>query len=273
MEALLSDVSVSPNGSPHLIASMDKLDKKTIKVSRDLTYTYYTSSAQEGRPTLFLAHGWPDTAELWNDLATDYLIPNGYGIVAIDCLGYGGTDKPTDYNLYDFQKMTGDVMEILDKESIDKVVSVGHDWGSAFAQRVYNFHPDRVIGVVAVSVAYFPPGPFDLDQILASTQQVFGYGIYWYWKFFTADDGADTMNNNVDSVFDVCHALPESWLDTFCKKDGMREFISEGRRQEVESYVTDDFRAKWVERLKRDKFDGPQCWWVDVPAFGACEYC
>lgn len=260
---------------------MEKIDKKTIKVSRNLTYTYYTSPAKDGQPTLLLVHGWPDTAELWNAFTTDYLVPNGYGVVALDCLGYGGTDKPTDYHEYDFQKMTGDIIEILDKESIDKVVSLGHDWGSALAQRVYNFHPDRVIGVVAVNVAYIPPGPFDLDTVLEATQQAFGYGtltqtqprpsltkyrygVYWYWKFFTADDGAPTMNKNVDSVFDVAHGIPETWLDTFCKPDGMRNFVSEGRRQEVESYVTDDFRSNLVERLKRDGFDAPQCWWVPL---------
>jgi soluble epoxide hydrolase / lipid-phosphate phosphatase len=244
---------------------MDKLQKKTIQVSRGLTYAYYTHPAKDGRPTLFLAHGWPDTADLWSGLIGDYLLPNGYGIVAIDCLGYGGTDKPTDYTMYDFQKMTGDVIEILDKESLDRVVSTGHDWGCALAQRMYNFHPDRVIGVITLSVAYIPPGgPFDLDQVIEATQQAFSYGTYWYWKFFTADDGAEIMNKNVESVFDVAHGLPESWLDTFCKEDGMRNFVSGGKRQEVESYVTDDFRKEWVDRLKRDKFDGPQCWYVAV---------
>ena len=239
---------------------MDRLDNKTIKVSRGFTYNYYTSPAKDGRPTLFLAHGWPDTAALWDGLVADYLLPNNYGIVAIDCLGYGGTDKPTDYTAYDFQKMTADVIEILDKESIDKIVSTGHDWGCALAQRMYNFHPNRVIGIISVSVAYVVPGPFDLDKTLEATQQALGYGNYWYWKFFTAEDGAPKMNENVDSVFDAAHGVPETWLDTFCTEDGMRNFISQGKRQEVESYVTDNFRSEWVQRLKRDKFDGPQCW-------------
>ena len=125
---------------------------------------------------------------------------------------------------------------------------------------MYNFHPDRVIGVISVNVAYVVPGPFDLDQTLEATQQALGYGNYWYWKFFTADDGAPKMNENVDSVFDAAHGIPETWLDIFCKEDGMRNWVSQGKRQEVESYVTDDFRSEWVQRMKRDKFDGPQCW-------------
>jgi soluble epoxide hydrolase / lipid-phosphate phosphatase len=240
---------------------MDKLNKKTIQVSRDLRYTYYTSPAKEGRLTLFLVHGWPDTAELWNGLVTDYLLPDGYGVIAIDCLGYGGTDKPTDYKLYDFQKMIGDFVEILDKESVDKVISVGHDWGALPAQRLYNFHPERVLGVITVSVAYFPPGPpFDLDQNLEATKQLFGYGTYWYWKLFTADDGPNILNDHIESLFDAAHGIPESWMQTFCEPDGMRNFLLEDRRQEVESYVTDEFRKNWVDRLKRDKFDAPQCW-------------
>jgi pimeloyl-ACP methyl ester carboxylesterase len=239
---------------------MDQLANKTIKVSRGYTYNYYTSAPKDNRPTLFLSHGWPDTAELWSDLVTKYLVPNGYGIVAIDCLGYGGTDKPTDYHVYDFQKMCADVIEILDKEGVGKFVSTGHDWGCALAQRLYNFHPERVLGVISVSVPYLAPAAFDLDQTLELTQQVLGYGIYWYWKFFTADDGARILNENVESIFTVAHGLPESWMYTFCTEGGMREFVSAGKTQEVESYVTEDYKKKWIERLRRDGFDAPQCW-------------
>jgi soluble epoxide hydrolase/lipid-phosphate phosphatase len=159
---------------------MDSLEKKTISVSRSLTYTYYTSLARDSLPTCLLVHGWPDTAELWSDLITNHLQPAGYGVVAIDCLGYGGTSKPTDYQSYNFQRMSQDVVDILNNEKLDKVISLGHDWGCGLSQRVYNYHPDRVSGVVLVNVAYLAPTPepFDLDQTLELTSQFFGYGTY-----------------------------------------------------------------------------------------------
>lgn len=239
---------------------MDNLTKKTLKVSRGYTYTYYTSPAKDGKPTCFLAHGWCDSAELWSAFANDYLMPNGYGVIVPDCLGYAGTDKPTDWEEYDMKKMTADAVEILDNESVQKFVSIGHDWGTALAQRLYNFYPDRVIGLILVSVAYIPPGPFDFEQSQELGKQVVGYPQYYYWLFFTADDGPAIMNQNVESVFEVEHGIPSSWMNTFCKEGGMREFISNGKRHELELYVTDEYKSKWIERVSRDKFDGPNCW-------------
>jgi soluble epoxide hydrolase / lipid-phosphate phosphatase len=96
---------------------MDKLDKKTLDVSRGFTYTYYASPAQDNKQTLLLVHGF-----------LDYLIPNGYGAIAIDCLGYSGTSKPTDKESYSLELQAHDLKEIVDKEGLDKVVIVGHDW-------------------------------------------------------------------------------------------------------------------------------------------------
>ncbi|KAL6399572.1 hypothetical protein AUP68_18122 [Ilyonectria robusta] len=108
---------------------LSKLTRKTLQVSRGFSYTYYTSPAQDSKPTLILFHGWPDTARLWAGLINDYLLPLGYGIVALDCLGYGGTSKPTDLSSYAWQHMTADAVEILDAEKLATVISVGHDWG------------------------------------------------------------------------------------------------------------------------------------------------
>jgi soluble epoxide hydrolase/lipid-phosphate phosphatase len=159
---------------------MDSLDKKTFKVSRGFTYTYYTSPARDSLPTIILFHGWPDTAELWEGVITDYLKPAGYGIVALDCLGYAGTSKPIDYKAYNMQHMSKDAIDILDHEKLDKVISLGHDWGCGIAQRLYNFHPDRVIGLVMLNVSYLvpTPEPFDLDKTIALTTQFFGYGTF-----------------------------------------------------------------------------------------------
>lgn len=169
---------------------MDNLTKKTITTKRGFEYTYYVSPAAAGKPTLLLHHGFPDQAEEWEDLITNHLKPAGYGAIAPDLLGYGGTSKPTDPAAYKFGGMTADLLEIIDAEKVDKVVSLGHDWGSRAAQLFYNLHPERVNGLVMVNVAWSGANrvPFDLDQVLAQSQQVFGYGTVWYWKLFTADD-------------------------------------------------------------------------------------
>lgn len=241
---------------------LSKLEKKTFDVSRGLTYTYYVSPAQSPKPTIALFHGWPDTAKLWANLVNGYLLPNGYGIVALDCLGYGGTSKPTDVEAYAWHRMTADMTEILDAEEIPKVVSLGHDWGSAMAQRFYNFYPTRVSGLVLLNVGYIPPsGQFDLDTVNKVTKEAFGHGIYEYWHFFTAEDGATISNQNLESVYTVAHGDPHTWLENWCTPGGMRKYVSEGRTQPTLPYASGEHKVDFMERFSVDGLDAPSCWY------------
>lgn len=242
---------------------MDSLTKKTLQVSRALTYTYYTFPAAHDKPTLLLLHGFPDSAAEWSDLITSHLVPAGYGVIAPDCLGYGGTSKPTDPHAYAFTSMVPDIIEILDAENVPRVISLGHDWGCALAQRVYNIAPDRVSGLVMVNVTYVPPSndPFDLDATLALTEKVFGYGTFWYWKFFLADDAPGIVHNNLDSFFDAMHSPGEKWKELLCTPDGLRNFVARGERCEVQPYATEELRSEWTGRLRRGGLTAPFCWY------------
>ena len=88
------------------------------------------------------------------NLLDTYLQPGGYGVIAVDDLGYARSSKQTDAMAYALNVMADDLCEILDAEKLDHVISLGHDWGSVLAQRLYNFHPDRVQGLVVMNVAY-----------------------------------------------------------------------------------------------------------------------
>ncbi|TPX10550.1 uncharacterized protein E0L32_008436 [Thyridium curvatum] len=253
---------------------LSKLNRKTLRVSRGFTYTYYTSPARDSsKPTLILFHGWPDTARLFAGLANDYLVPNGYGIVAPDCLGYGGTSKPTDDESYAWQRMAADAVEILDAEGLDRVVSAGHDWGSALAQRLYHFHPARVAGLVTLNVPYLPPtGDFDLEAANAATRQAWGAGVYEYWRFFTAGDAPALMARNLESVYSAAHGEPATWEQNWCSPGGMRAWVSEGRTQPTLPYASGEHKADFMRRFDPsegggDGFEAPSCWYSSF-AFG-----
>jgi pimeloyl-ACP methyl ester carboxylesterase len=52
---------------------------------------------------------------------------------------------------------------------------VGHDWGAIVAWDLALLRPDRVRGVVALSVPYAPRGPISL---LTAMQSILGEGFY-----------------------------------------------------------------------------------------------
>ncbi|KAK6379621.1 hypothetical protein LTS17_005693 [Exophiala oligosperma] len=239
---------------------MDLLEKRKFDVSRGFTYTYYVNVAKRKLPTLFMIHGFPDSPEEFSDVVRDYLLPHGYGVIAIDCLGYGGTSKPSDREAYNYQLLSQDMKEIIDQEGVEKVISTGHDWGSPLAQRLYNFHAERVEGLVLLNVAYNVPSakPFSLDALIQITTKSFGYGTNWYWELFTAPDGAAVLNSHLDSVWTLFHAAkPELWLETVCKEGGTRDFVEQDKKVPVMSYATEARRRAWFERFADGGLDAP----------------
>lgn len=106
---------------------MDISSYKDLKTSRGINYHYYFSKASEGKSTLVFLHGFPSTSYDWVNQVT-FFKKEGYGLIVPDMLGYGGTDKPSDPEKYTSKKLAQDIVDILDKEGIDKSIVIGHDW-------------------------------------------------------------------------------------------------------------------------------------------------
>lgn len=243
---------------------MDAFDKKTLKTTRGLNYTYYTANGDKSLPVLFFQHGWPDHAALWQKIA-DPLRSTNHPIIVPDMLGYDGTDKPTEVTQYKWDVMVPDLMEIIDAEGHEKAVSIGHDWGSACASRLYNYYPDRVVGLINLNVAYMPPGrqPFDIDAHNKFTTQVFGAPLLSYWSVFAAPDGPELLKNNLDRIYQAMHGAGDTMVKMFTSTNAMREYLTHGGSPiTLRSYAEDaEFKKAFMDRFSRDGFEGAQCWY------------
>ncbi|KAI0600468.1 epoxide hydrolase-like protein [Biscogniauxia sp. FL1348] len=253
---------------------MDGLEKKTIQTSR-FTYTYYISAPRPNRPTLLLLHGFPDDAHLWDGIAAQL---GQYRLIVPDLLGYSGTSKPTDAAAYNHADVTRDLVEILDAEQVGKVVSVGHDWGSEVAQRLCNYQPDRVAGLVMLNVGYSPPAPerFDLAAFNAQTAAAFGYPLFAYQEFFVSADAARILDADPGRFYDGIHGAGRGWMrELFCVPGNMRKWMLGGEEEEEEEggksgwtveprpYAARDPGARdaFVRRFRRDGFAAPLCYY------------
>jgi alpha/beta hydrolase fold len=56
------------------------------------------------------------------------LVSQGFGVIAPEMLGYGGTAKPTDASAYSRLKVGDSMKDMLITEKLDKVIVLGHDW-------------------------------------------------------------------------------------------------------------------------------------------------
>ena len=91
-------------------------------------YRYVHYKPAKGKPYILWLHGFPSSSYDWRR-QFDYFHKRGYGSIAPDTLGFGGTDKPSEADLsaYTMKNMARDIVEILDCEGIKTFVGAGHD--------------------------------------------------------------------------------------------------------------------------------------------------
>ncbi|MFF2406075.1 SDR family oxidoreductase [Streptomyces sp. NPDC058092] len=84
----------------------------------------------ESRPTIVLVHGYPDSKEVWTDVARQ--LADQWHVVLYDVRGHGRSTAPTPLRGgFTLEKLTDDFLAVVDAVSPDRPVHlVGHDWGS-----------------------------------------------------------------------------------------------------------------------------------------------
>ena len=101
---------------------------ESTQLSDGTTYAFvYVPPADSEKPTFLLLHGFPSSSWDWRHQISQ-LQQAGFGVVAPDLLGYGDTDKPEELEAYAMKRMSGHMVELLQKIGTDKVIGVAHDW-------------------------------------------------------------------------------------------------------------------------------------------------
>jgi len=125
-------------------------------------------------PLVLLLHGFPESWYSWRHQLTA-LAQAGYHAVAADQRGYGQTDRPAQIGKYTQLHLVGDIIGLLDALQEEQAAVVGHDLGATIAWNVALMRPERIRGVVGLSVPYRPRGPISM---LTALRSVLGEGFY-----------------------------------------------------------------------------------------------
>ena len=106
---------------------MNSSPNSRFTTSRNFVYSYVNIPPKQGDTYLLFLHGFPSSSYDWR-YQIPYFANKGYGIIAPDTLGYGGTSKPLSAEAYKGRAMAEDMYEILKYEKIESVIGIGHDW-------------------------------------------------------------------------------------------------------------------------------------------------
>ena len=78
-------------------------------------------------PVLFFLHGWPDSAELWEN-QLDYFSKNFF-CIAITLPDFDGKTTSS----YNYPRLVAKIVEEIKATGRQQVILVGHDWGAYIA--------------------------------------------------------------------------------------------------------------------------------------------
>jgi soluble epoxide hydrolase / lipid-phosphate phosphatase len=115
--------------------------------------SFYLASGPEDGPMLLFIHGWPELSLSWR-AQLPALGALGFRVIAPDMRGYGRSSVPDTHDAYTLENIVADMIELVDHLGADKVVWIGHDWGSPVAWSLAAHHPDRTAAVASLCIPY-----------------------------------------------------------------------------------------------------------------------
>ncbi|KAM0083688.1 hypothetical protein ACKRZS_004140 [Fusarium odoratissimum] len=213
--------------------------------------------------TLLFLHGFPSTLTDWVH-QIQHFSSEGYGVVALDLLGYGESSKPTDVNAYRLKPMSDEVIELLDHLDLKTVAGIGHDFGATLLSRMAAYHPSRWEALVFLAVG--PPRlgtPFDVDMINTMTKQFLGYEMLGYIPWLADYRSQELLEKNAEATMSLMFCRDrEEWETWFHPLGKMEEFVREDRRLPIASWYTEDLQKAHLKAFgSHDGYKGVCRWY------------
>src|SRR5215831_1354346 len=137
----------------------------------------HIAEAGEG-PLVVLLHGFPESWYSWRHQLTA-LAAAGYHAVAPDQRGYCQTEAPDEPDEYTMLHLTGDVIALMDALGEERAVVAGHDWGDTVAWHAALLRPDRVRGVIGLSIPFRPRGMVAPTTVMPQNEESQFYQLYF----------------------------------------------------------------------------------------------
>lgn len=158
---------------------MSAIEVREHTVSVNGVELFVRDAGDPADPAVILSHGFPELGYSWRH-QIPALVGAGYRVIVPDQRGYGRSSRPEAIADYDIIHLSGDLIGLLDEAGIERATVVGHDWGSMVVWQTALLHPDRVNGVVGMSVPFIPRGPMPPTQLM---KMAFGDNFFYILYF------------------------------------------------------------------------------------------
>jgi pimeloyl-ACP methyl ester carboxylesterase len=194
-----------------------------------------------------LAHGFPELSYSWRH-QIPALADAGYHVLAPDQRGYGRSSRPDVITDYDIEHLTDDLLGLLDDIGEERAVFVGPDWGSMVVWNMALLHPERVAGVVGMSVPCIPRGPMPPIEMM---RQVLG-DAFFYITYFQEPGVADA-ELGADPATTMRRMMANLRSDGVTEEQMATMFANDGRGF-IERMPEPDGLPDWLSQEELDHY-------------------
>ncbi|MEO8534746.1 MAG: alpha/beta hydrolase [Flavobacterium sp.] len=112
----------------------------------------YVKDYGQGKPVI-LIHGWPLSNEMW-EYQIDFLVSNGFRVIAYDRRGFGKSSQPWDG--YDYDTLSDDLQEIIEQLELTDATLVGFSMGGGEVVRYFSRHGGKGVSKAALISSVIP---------------------------------------------------------------------------------------------------------------------
>ncbi|OGU65683.1 MAG: hypothetical protein A2499_16275 [Stygiobacter sp. RIFOXYC12_FULL_38_8] len=113
-----------------------------VKSSDGVEIAYSVSG--KGEPALIFVHGWGWDQSLWKKQIAKF--SSKYKVVTLDLAGHGESGKKR--KSFTIKAFSDDVVSVVNKLKLNKVILVGHSMGGIINLEVYRQIKDKVVGII-----------------------------------------------------------------------------------------------------------------------------
>lgn len=105
-------------------------------------------------PPIVCFHGEPSWAYLYRKMVPP-LVAGGHRVICPDLVGFGRSDKPTDFGWYSYDHHFEQIEGLLDGLALSDATVVVQDWGGPIGLRWAVEYADQVSGIVVMNTGLF----------------------------------------------------------------------------------------------------------------------
>ncbi len=112
---------------------------------------FYEHFPKKNRPTLIFIHGLATDHTIWSNYI--HRLQEDYGILALDLLGHGLSEKPKNRGMYQVGQFAKDLGHMIERLKIRQHYIIGYSLGGLVALEYQISHRTNSLGIILISTA------------------------------------------------------------------------------------------------------------------------